>query len=95
MAREVYLLPQAQEDLDIIRDPLFSAILERIQWLAEYPLWGASMDGPFSGYRSFVVGLFRVVYKVVSDHRIEVAYIRHCKRRLSPVSTHLRMLPKQ
>ena len=65
MAREVYLLPQAQEDLDIIRDPLFAEILERIQLLAEYPLWGASIVGPFSGYSSCVVGFWCVVYKGV------------------------------
>ena len=81
---EVYLLPQAPEDLEAIYDPLFSEIIERIRWLKEYPLWGAPMDGPFTGHRSFVVGLFRVIYKVISEKRVEIAYIRHCKRRLAP-----------
>ena len=81
--REVFLLPQALEDLDAVRDPLFTEIVERIQWLKEHPFWGAAMDGPFTGYRSFVVGIFRVVYRVISEKRIEIAYIRHCKRNLT------------
>ena len=80
--REVYLLPQAQEDLDIIRDPLWTEIIEKISLLKEYPLWGAPMDGPFMGYRSFVVDIFRIIYRIPSDKRIEIAYIRHCKRKL-------------
>ena len=80
--REVYFLAQAQEDLDPVKDPLWTEIIEKIELLKEYPLWGAPMDGPFTGYRSFVVGIFRVVYKVISDRRIEIAYIRHCKRNL-------------
>ena len=80
MPSEVYLLPQAQEDLNAVRDPLFSEIMGRIQWLRDYPFWGAPMDGPFMGYRSFVVGMFRVLYRIPSEKRIEIAYIRHCKR---------------
>jgi plasmid stabilization system protein ParE len=38
------------------------------------------MTGPFSGYRSTVVGLFRIVYRIATRTRIEIAYIRHCKR---------------
>ena len=80
--REVYLLPQAQEDLESIQDPLWTEILEKISFLKEYPDWGAPMDGPFTGTRSFVAGIFRVIYTIVSDKRIEILYIRHCKRRL-------------
>lgn len=82
LGKILLLLPQAQEDLDTIRDPLFTEIIQRLEILKEYPLWGAAMDGPFTGYRSFVVGIFRVVYKAVSNDLIEVAYIRHCKMNL-------------
>lgn len=82
--RAVYLLSQAQEDMESIYDPLWTEIHEKIALLKEYPLWGAQMDGPFRGYRSFVVGLYRVIYKVVSEKRIEIAYVRHCKRNLTP-----------
>jgi hypothetical protein len=38
------------------------------------------MIGPFDGYRSTVVGMFRIVYRVLSARTIEVAYIRDCRR---------------
>lgn len=78
--RKIVLLPQAREDLDRIHDPLFSKVIEKIEILRDYPHWGASMEGPFIGYRSFIVGIFRVVYRVISDDLIEIAYIRHCRR---------------
>lgn len=81
---KIVLLPQAQEDLDIIFEPLLTEILEKLELLEEYPYWGAAMDGPYTGYRSFVVDIFRIVYKIVSENRIEIAYIRHCKRSLNP-----------
>jgi plasmid stabilization system protein ParE len=79
---QIFLLPQAQEDLGFIEDPLLQAIIEKIGLLKEYPYWGAQMEGPFLGYRSFVVGIFRVIYKIVANTRIEVTSIRHCKREL-------------
>jgi hypothetical protein len=41
---------------------------------------GAAMNGPFAGYRSTVVGLFRIVYRITSPKLVEIAYIRHCRR---------------
>ncbi|MBI2915671.1 MAG: type II toxin-antitoxin system RelE/ParE family toxin [Elusimicrobia bacterium] len=79
---KIILLPQAQEDLNKIYDPLLTEVCEKILLLKEYPHWGASMSGPFRGYRSFVVSIFRVVYRIVSRERIEVAYVRHCRRDL-------------
>lgn len=77
---KVVLLPQAREDLDFIYDPLFSKITRRLQLLKDYPEMGVPMLGPFTGYRSLVVGLFRIVYRV-RESSIEIAYIRHCRRR--------------
>lgn len=78
---KVFLLPQVQEDLDSISDPLFSAIIRRLEVLKEYPEMGAPMAGPYAGYRSTVVELFRVVYRLLPSQTIEVAYIRDCRRR--------------
>lgn len=76
----ILLLPQAQEDLEAITEPLLSKVLKRIQALSRYPEFGAAMAGPFSGYRSTIVGFFRIVYRQVSPQLIHVAYIRHCRR---------------
>lgn len=77
---KVVLLPQAQKDLDAIFDPLLSRIVKRLRLLERFPGFGTSMVGPFHGYRSTVVGLFRIVYRVLPGATIEVAYIRDCRR---------------
>jgi plasmid stabilization system protein ParE len=69
-----------QEDLDAIFDPLQSRIVRRLRLLESFPELGASMMGSFSAYRSTVVGVFRIVYRIASANRIEVAYVRACRR---------------
>jgi plasmid stabilization system protein ParE len=76
----VILLPQAQEDLDEIYDPVYSKVLKRLRLLERFPDLGASMTGVFAGYRSTIVEMFRIVYRVRPREEIEVAYIRHCSR---------------
>ena len=76
----VVLLPQAQKDLDDIYDPLYSRVVRRIRSLERFPELGPAMTGPFGGYRSTVAGLLRIVYRIATRARIEIAYIRHCKR---------------
>jgi plasmid stabilization system protein ParE len=61
-------------------DPLLTRVVRRLRLLERFPEIGAPMIGPFDGYRSTVVGLFRIVYRVRSAHMIEVAYIRNCRR---------------
>lgn len=78
---KLILLPQAQEDLDSIREPLFSRVVERMETLKEFPELGPAMLGPFAGYRATVVDLFRIVYRLVPPDVIEVAYVRDCRRR--------------
>jgi len=77
---KISLLPQAQEDLCDITDPILSKILKRIHALRRYPELGAAMVGPFAGYRSTVVDPFRIVYKQAAHDLLLVAYIRHCRR---------------
>lgn len=77
---KVVLLPQAQADLDLILDPLYARVVRRLRLLEKFPEMGPAMTGPFAGYRSTVVGLFRIVYRVASPKVVEIAYIRHCRR---------------
>lgn len=76
----VVLLPQAQGDLLAVAEPLRSRVAARLRALRRYPELGAPMAGPFAGYRSTVVELFRVVYRILPGAAIEVAYIRDCRR---------------
>lgn len=78
---KVVLLPQAQEDLDAVFEPLLGRVLHRIQILQDFPEMGPPMAGPFRGYCSTVVELFRIVYRVLPNQVIEVAYVRDCRRR--------------
>lgn len=77
---KVILLPQAQKDLDAIFDPLLSRVVRQLRQLERFPELGAPMIGPFDGYRSTVVGMFRIVYRVLPADTIEVAYVRNCRR---------------
>lgn len=77
----VVLLAQAREDLDGILDPLLSRVLHRLEVLKEFPEMGAPLAGPFAGYRSTVVDLFRIVYRLLPHGVIEVAYVRDCRGR--------------
>lgn len=75
----VVLLPQAQADLDAIADPLLAKIHKRLAALGTYPSLGASLCGPFVGYRASVVGHFRIVYTQASQ-AVLICYIRDCRR---------------
>lgn len=77
---KVVLLPQAQQDLDEIYEPILGRIIRHLRLLERFPELGPAMAGPFAGYRSTIVGMFRIVYRVLPRGIIEVAYVRHCKR---------------
>jgi plasmid stabilization system protein ParE len=77
---KVVLLAQAQEDLDEIYDPVYTRIIRRLRLLERFPEMGAAMIGPFGGYRSTVVAMFRIVYRVLPRGVVEIAYIRHCSQ---------------
>ena len=42
------------------------------------------MIDAFAGYRALLAAknTYRIVYRIVSDELIEVAYIRHCARQI-------------
>ena len=71
----------AVRDLDGISDAARDAIVDRVGLLAEYPMLGPAMDGPYAGYRQLLVGRYRVVYTVAGDE-VRIAYIRHGARQL-------------
>ena len=77
---KVVLRPQAQADLDEIYEPVLSRVLDRIELLERFPELGAPMLGRFTGYRSIVVAMFRIVYRLRPRKIIEVAYVRNCRR---------------
>jgi plasmid stabilization system protein ParE len=77
---KVVLLPQAQADLDDIYEPVLGRIFRRLRLLEKLPELGAPMMGPFAGYRSTVVAMFRIVYRILPRGIVEVAYVRHCRR---------------
>jgi plasmid stabilization system protein ParE len=77
---KVTLLPQAQQDLDAIYDPVLGRIIRALRLLERFPEMGAPMVGPFTGYRSTIVAMFRIVYRVLPRGVVEIAYIRHCRR---------------
>ncbi len=76
---KVIFLPQAQADLDEIKEPLLSEIRKRLAALGSYPSLGAPLFSPLAGYRATIVGYFRVVYKQ-TPRAVEVCYIRDCRR---------------
>jgi plasmid stabilization system protein ParE len=77
---KVVLLPQAEQDLDDIVDPVLGRILRRLRLLERFPEMGAPMMGPFTGYRSTTVAMFRIVYRLLPRGIVEIAYVRHCRR---------------
>ncbi|HXT02103.1 MAG TPA: type II toxin-antitoxin system RelE/ParE family toxin [Elusimicrobiota bacterium] len=79
-------LPLAEEDVLAISEPLFSRVSRRLRILTQFPEMGAVMPKPFSDMRSTVVDNFRIVYRLLPDGVIEVAYVRDCRRRLPPRS---------
>lgn len=77
---KVVLLEQAVTDLDEIYEPVLSRVLRRLRMLERLPELGAPMLGPLVGYRSSVVDMFRIVYRLRPRNVLEVAFIRHCRR---------------
>ncbi len=82
MPRKVRLLPRAQKELEALPLAIQDQIIAKLEHLREFPEMGASMFDAFQGYRALLAAKnnYRIVYRVVSDDLVEVAYIRHCAR---------------
>jgi len=80
--RRVKLLPRAQAELETLPPALQDQIIAKLDLLRDFPEIGPAMFDAFRGYRALLAArnTYRIVYKIVSDDLIEVAYIRHCAR---------------
>ena len=82
MPRKVKLLPRAQKELEALPLAIQDQIIAKLDLLRDFPEMGAAMFDAFQGHRALLAAKnsYRIVYKVVSDDLVEVAYIRHCAR---------------
>ncbi|NNN07019.1 MAG: type II toxin-antitoxin system RelE/ParE family toxin [Elusimicrobia bacterium] len=78
----VELLPQAAGDFQAIAEPLHGRVLKRLEVLGDFPELGSPLNRAFTGYRSTIVELFRIVYRLRTDGVVEITFIRDCRRRL-------------
>ena len=89
MPRKVKLLPRAQRDLEALPLAIQDQIIAKLELLREFAEIGPAMSDAFQGYRALLAAknTCRVIYLIVSDDLIEVAYIRRCARqaRLRPI----------
>mgnify|MGYP001577558539 FL=1 len=82
MPRRVKLLPRAQAELEVLPPAVQDQIIAKLELLRDFPEIGPAMFDAFRGYRALLAArnTYRIVYKIVSDDLVEVAYIRHCAR---------------
>lgn len=82
MPRKVKLLPRAQKELETLPLAIQDQIIAKLEYLREYPEMGAAMFDAFQGYRTLLAAKnsYHIVYRIVSNDLVEVAYIRHCAR---------------
>ena len=84
MARKVKLLPRAQKELQALPPAIQDQIVAKLELLRDFPEMGAAMFDAFQGYRAILAAKnnYRIVYRVISNDLVEVAYIRHCARQM-------------
>ena len=82
MQRRVELLPRAQKDLEALPLSIQEQIIAKIELLRDFPELGPAMVDAFQGYRAILAAknTYRVVYRILADDLVEIAYIRHCAR---------------
>jgi len=80
--RKVKLLPRAQRELEALPLAIQDQIVAKLELLRDFPEIGAAMFDAFQGYRALLAAknTYRIVYRIISDDLVEVAYIRHCAR---------------
>lgn len=82
MPGKVKLLPRAQRELEALPLAIQDQIIAKLELLRDFPEIGPAMFDAFQGYRALLAAKnsYRIVYRVISDDLVEVAYIRHCAR---------------
>jgi plasmid stabilization system protein ParE len=85
--RRVVLLPEAERELAALPPRTHDQLVAKIQLLYDFPEIGPALFDAYVGYRALLAarGTYRIIYRIISEGEIEVAYIRHCARQ-----THLR-----
>ena len=73
--------PQAIADAGALPEAVLKRVGTKIGILAEFPLMGPAMDGPYEGFRQLVIDRHRVVYRVDGEE-VWLAYIRHGARQI-------------
>ena len=86
MARKVKLLPRAEKELAALPVVIQDQIISKLELLREFPEMGPAMFDAFQGYCALlaVKNTYRIIYRIISDDLIEVAYIGHCARQTRP-----------
>lgn len=84
MPRKVKLLPRAQKELEALPLAIQDQIIAKLELLRDFPEIGAAMFDAFQGYRALLAAKnsYRIVYRIISDDLVEVAYIRHSARQV-------------
>ena len=82
MPRRIKLLPRAEKELKALPLALQDQIISKLELLRDFPEMGPAMFDAFAGYRALLAtkNTYRIVYRIVSDDEVEVAYLRHCAR---------------
>lgn len=82
MPRKVKLLPRAQRELGALPLVIQDQIIAKLEFLRDFPEIGPAMFDAFQGYRALLAAknTYRIVYRIVSEDLVEVAYVRHCAR---------------
>jgi len=80
--KRVKLLPRAQKELEALPLAVQDQIIAKLELLRDFPEMGPAMFDAFQGYRALLAArnTYRMIYRIVSDDLIEVAYVRHCAR---------------
>lgn len=82
MPKEVKLLPRARKELEALPSAVQDQIIAKLDLLYDFSEIGPAMFDAFQGYRALLAARnsYRIIYRIVSEDLIEVAYIRHCAR---------------
>jgi mRNA-degrading endonuclease RelE of RelBE toxin-antitoxin system len=80
----VRFLKSAEEEFFQLPLHIQEDVAEKIKVLSEFPYSGKAMEKTYEGYRSTLAGRqqYRIIYRVLEDQIIEIAYVRHCRRQM-------------
>jgi hypothetical protein len=76
VARRIKLLPRAEKELEALPPAIQDQIINKLALLRKFPELGPAMFDAFQGYRPLLTArnTYRVVYRIVREDLIEVAY---------------------